>query len=79
MNSGLPGSPLKRQRSGGPQRVAVVEERAAAHGFSKDQLDRAKKKMGIVAFKEGGKLDGKWYWALPQHAPQPEEDGGQAP
>jgi hypothetical protein len=59
--------------AGGPQRASVIEERAAARGFSKDQLDRAKKKMGIAAFKEEGKLDGKWYWALPQHAPQPEE------
>ena len=52
-----------------PVPVAIIEERAAACGFSKDQLKRAKQKMGVVAFKEG-KLDGRWFWALPEHAPK---------
>ena len=56
--------------------ATVVEERGAAHGFSKDQLNRAKRKMGIVAFKEKGKLDGHWFWALPQHAPEMNEPPG---
>jgi DNA polymerase len=54
----------------GPVPVAVVEERAAASGFSKDQLNRARRKMSVVPFKEKGKLEGRWFWALPQHAPQ---------
>jgi hypothetical protein len=53
----------------GPVPVKTIEERAAARGCSKDQLDRAKRKMCVVTFKEG-KLDGRWFWALPQHAPQ---------
>lgn len=56
----------------GPVPAIVVEERGAAHGFSTDQLKRAKRRMGIVAFKEKGKLDGRWFWALPQHAPRGE-------
>jgi putative DNA primase/helicase len=53
----------------GPMPAKLIEERAAARKFSKDQLDRGKKKVGIVAFKETGKFDGQWLWALPQHAP----------
>jgi DNA polymerase len=52
----------------GPVPAKLIEERAAARNFSKDQLDRAKKKMRIAAFKETGKFDGQWLWALPQHA-----------
>jgi DNA polymerase bacteriophage-type len=55
----------------GPVPAKRIEERAAQRGFSKDQLDRAKKKMSIVAFKEPGVLDGQWIWALPQHTPKP--------
>jgi DNA polymerase bacteriophage-type len=51
----------------GPVAVKLIEERAGAHGFSKDQLKRAKQKLEIVAFRV--KFDGGWFWALPQHAP----------
>jgi hypothetical protein len=51
----------------GPVPVKTIEERAAVRGFSKDQLDRAKKKMGVVSFKEKV-LQGRSFWALPQHA-----------
>ncbi len=37
----------------GPVPVKIIEERAAARGFSKDQLKRAKRKMCVVTFKEG--------------------------
>jgi hypothetical protein len=56
----------------GPVPAKLIEERATALNFSQDQLDRAKKKIGIVAFKEHGKLKGSWFWALPQHAPSKE-------
>jgi hypothetical protein len=32
-------------------------------------VKRAKYKLEIVAFREKGKFDGGWFWALPQHAP----------
>ena len=56
----------------GPVPVKIIEERAAARGFRKRQLKRAKQKMCVVAFKEG-LVDGRWIWALPQHAPQAAE------
>jgi hypothetical protein len=27
-------------------------------------------KLGVVSFKEKGKFDGGWFWALPGHVPQ---------
>jgi putative DNA primase/helicase len=54
--------------AGGPRPKGLVEERAAAHGFSRGQLEYAKRKMGVVAFHEH-KFQGQWFWALPQHAP----------
>ena len=52
----------------GPAPATLVEERGAAHGFTKKQLRSAREQMKIVAFKEVGKPHGRWIWALPQHA-----------
>jgi hypothetical protein len=52
----------------GPVAVKTIETDAAARGFSVDQLRRVKRKMGIVTFKEEGRLEGGWFWALPHHA-----------
>jgi DNA polymerase len=59
---------------GGPVPAKLIEEQATALNFSKDQLDRAKKKIGITTFKEHGKFSGPWFWALPQHAPSENEN-----
>jgi putative DNA primase/helicase len=56
----------------GPVLKKIIEDRAAAHGFSEDQLQRAKGRMGIVSFKEK-LMQGRWYWALPQHAPRDDD------
>jgi hypothetical protein len=53
----------------GPAPRKIIEERATVCGFSKDQLDRAKRKIGGVAFKEAT-ANGQWLWCLPQHAPK---------
>jgi DNA polymerase len=53
----------------GPAPRKLIEERGAACGFSKDQLNRAKTKMGVVAFKEKGAFAGQWFWALAGHIP----------
>ena len=53
----------------GPVPATLIKERGAARGFSRKQLYSAKRQMSIVAFKEEGKLHGRWFWALPQHAP----------
>jgi hypothetical protein len=54
--------------AGGPVLQTVILERAAEHGFSYDQLKRAKQPLGVRSFKkrEAG-LDSPWLWALPQH------------
>ena len=48
----------------GPVPVTRIEERGAAHGFSKKQLIYAKQHMGIVVFKEAGRRNGRWFWCL---------------
>jgi hypothetical protein len=58
--------------AGGPILATIVNERAEAHGFSPQQLRTAKRKLGIVVFKEKV-FQGQWKWALPEHAPGPEE------
>jgi hypothetical protein len=52
---------------GGPVSVRTIHERSKVYRFSEHQLDRAKRKLGVVAFKEPGTLNGGWYWALPEH------------
>jgi hypothetical protein len=42
-----------------------------AAGFSKDQVRRAKVRLGVVARKEGFDRDAQWSWELPTHAPSP--------
>jgi hypothetical protein len=47
----------------------IIEQRGAEYGLSADQLKRAKQKLSVVTFKESGKMDGQWFWALPEDAP----------
>jgi DNA polymerase len=54
----------------GPVPKKIIQERAVARGLSEDQLDRAKRKMSVAAFKQPGKIDGGWFWSLAEHAPQ---------
>ena len=53
----------------GPVPATIVEARGAAHGITRKQLRRARERMGIVPFKETGKINGRWLWALPPHNP----------
>ena len=55
----------------GPSPTTLIQERGAAHGFSRKQLYCARQQMNIVAFKEVGKRHGRWFWGLPQHAGYP--------
>ena len=57
----------------GPVPTKIIEQRAAECGFSKDQLDRAKRKIGVKTFKETGTMEGQWFWCLPEDAPQEQE------
>ena len=40
-----------------PAPATLVEERGAAHGFSKKQLRRTREQMGIIAFRLEGVRD----------------------
>ena len=53
----------------GPVPATIVEARGAAHGITRKQLRRARERMGIIPCKEIGKINGRWLWALPPHAP----------
>ena len=53
----------------GPVAMKTIEDKATKGGFTIEQLRRAKRKMGIVAFKQEGTMEGHWSWALVQHAP----------
>ena len=54
----------------GPVLQKIVVERGAAHGFNLDQLRRARKTIGAVAYKRCGEnLSSPWMWCLPEHVP----------
>jgi putative DNA primase/helicase len=57
--------------SNGPVPKTLIDERAAARGFSEDQLKRAKTKMGVMAFK-AQEFQGAWFWCLAEHHPKQE-------
>jgi hypothetical protein len=59
----------------GPAPTTLVQERGAAHGFTRKQLWSTREQMKIVAFKETGKPRGRWFLALPQHAGYPSTAG----
>jgi hypothetical protein len=50
--------------SNGPVPATTIEERGAAHGFTRKQLRYAREQMNIDAFKEVGRLNGRWFWRL---------------
>lgn len=57
----------------GPVRTAEVISQARGQGFSERTLRRAKKKLGVVAYRSEHK--GPWEWALPE--PEAESSDGQ--
>ena len=59
----------------GPALQTLIVERGAERGFSDDQLRRAKRALGIRAFKQRGQPHAPWVWALSQDAPAEEEEG----
>ena len=59
----------------GPGARTTIEDKAAERGFTIDQLKRAKRRMGIVTFKQTGTMEGHWFWALPHHAPDKTDTG----
>ena len=56
---------LKDILANGPAPATLIEERGAAHGFTKIQIRYARRQMNIISFKETGKHGGRWFWVLP--------------
>jgi putative DNA primase/helicase len=59
---------LRERLAAGPVKAADIEEEARANLISKRTLERAKQRLGIIARKEHGKMDGAWFWELPPDA-----------
>ena len=55
---------LKDILANGPVPATLVEERGAAHGFTKIQIRYARWQMKVISFKGPGK-NGGWFWVLP--------------
>lgn len=58
---------LKRELGNGPKPSKAVEEQAQGEGITHGTLKRARTSLRIGAAKER-KVDGAWFWALPQHS-----------
>jgi hypothetical protein len=54
--------------AGGVKPAAEVMNAGTAAGFSKDQIRRAKHRIGAVARRQGFGVDGGWFWKLGAHA-----------
>lgn len=57
---------LGEELAGGPVPAADIMKRGQALGMSERTLNRAKKKLGIVARKEPGTMHGGWIWEMPR-------------
>jgi hypothetical protein len=72
--------PLQAQKflmevlAGGPASARKIAIAAAAAGYGIEQLDRLRRKLGIVMFDHV--TDGRM-WALPEHAPPPDDAGAE--
>jgi hypothetical protein len=55
---------LKDVLANGPVPATLIEERGAAHGFTKIQIRYARRQLNIISFKGPGK-GGGWFWVLP--------------
>jgi hypothetical protein len=58
---------LQSRLAGGPVPTKDIEDEAKQLGISvSGALKRARKKLGVTVFKEGGRSDGVWHMALPK-------------
>ena len=48
----------------GPVPATLIEERGAAHGFSRKQLRYARGANEHCCFQRGGRRNGRWFWRL---------------
>jgi hypothetical protein len=52
-----------------PAPATAIEKRGAEQKFTRKQLWRAKRLMGIISFRKGYGFEGRWYWCFPQDTP----------
>lgn len=52
----------------GPLPASIALEALAANGITDRTASRARKKLGVIAKREG--IKGKWWWHLPEHLPE---------
>ena len=52
-----------------PVSATAIEKRGTEQGFTRKQLWRAKKLIGIISFRKGRGFEGRWFWTLPQNTP----------
>jgi DNA polymerase bacteriophage-type len=56
--------------AGAPVLQKIIIERGALKNYSLDQLRRARRAIGAIAFKrQGENLSSPWLWAMPEHVP----------
>jgi len=56
--------------AGAPVLQKIIVERGALKNYSLDQLRRARRAIGAIAFKRRGEnLSSPWLWAMPEHVP----------
>jgi hypothetical protein len=72
-DGGNPRQFLAELLAGGPMNAPQVFRDAEAHGYSKRQMQRACKRLGIKPKKVG--MFGGWKWALPEDDGQSGDDG----
>jgi DNA polymerase I-like protein with 3'-5' exonuclease and polymerase domains len=60
----------------GPALRNLIVERGAEHGFSPDQLKRARHTLKVKAFRKRGEgKNSPWWWAFPEDMPADAEEG----
>ena len=52
-----------------PVSATDIEKRGVEQGFTRKQLWRAKKLLGIISFRKGAGFEARWFWTLPQNTP----------
>jgi len=62
---------LLNRLEAGPVKYDDIVEEAKQQGITMATLRRAKKGLGVKAWKERGKVDGSWFWELPKMANAP--------
>jgi hypothetical protein len=58
---------LERELATGPQRAALLLDKAKEAGIGRSTFINARRMLGIESRRRGSFADGAWYWYLPEH------------